>query len=96
MKIDKKLDNVIFLNKIVKNAVPALLEMFDSTLITCNKTTLYRFGVSPNKFFDYMMAQKPIVQALDAGNNMVNESGCGISVPPEEPIELAQAMLNIR
>jgi len=39
-----------------------------------------------------MMAGKPIIHAIEAGNDLVAESGCGISVPPEDSIAIANAI----
>ena len=38
-----------------------------------------------------MMAAKPVVHSVNAGNDMVHESGCGISVVPENPEAIIQA-----
>ena len=38
------------------------------------------------------MAAKPIIYAIEAGNNPVKEAGCGISVPPEDPEAIADAI----
>jgi glycosyltransferase involved in cell wall biosynthesis len=45
---------------------------------------------------DYMMASKPVIQAIKAGNNMVEEAGCGIAVEPENPEKLAEAIVTIK
>ena len=56
------------------------------------KQSLFRFGISPNKLFDYMMAEKPVIQAIDAGNNLVREADCGLDVEPDNVEEIAAAM----
>ena len=38
------------------------------------------------------MAGKPVIQAIDAGNDLVAEAGCGVSVPPEDPQAIAEAV----
>ena len=48
-----------------------------------NRKLIYRFGVSPNKLFDYMMAGRPVIHAIEAPGDLVAESGCGLSIPPE-------------
>ena len=48
------------------------------------------------KVFDYMMAAKPVLHAVEAGNDLVAENGCGISCPPEDPAALAEAVLRLR
>jgi glycosyltransferase involved in cell wall biosynthesis len=44
---------------------------------------------------DYMMAAKPIINAIDAGNDPVSESGCGITVDPDNPEAVAAAIKRI-
>jgi glycosyltransferase involved in cell wall biosynthesis len=60
------------------------------------RTSIYRFGISPNKILDYMMAARPVVHAVDAGNDPVAESGCGLSVAPEQPAAIASAIRSLR
>lgn len=85
-------DNVVFLPPVPKGAIPALLAATDALFIGWNRVPLYRFGISPNKLMDYMMAAKPVIHAVEAGNDPVLESGCGISVPPEDPGAIAGAI----
>lgn len=90
--LEKRLQNVIFLPSVSKISIPALLSFMDALYIGWKREPLYRFGVSPNKLMDYMMAGKPIIHAIEAGNDTVAESGCGISVPPENPEAIADAV----
>lgn len=84
--------NIFFCDPVPKQSMPDLLGHADMLLIAWNKSPLYKFGISPNKIFDYMMAMKPVVHATDAINDIVKEAGCGISVQPENPEELGQAI----
>ncbi|MDE7150128.1 MAG: glycosyltransferase family 4 protein [Bacteroidales bacterium] len=83
---------VYFLPSVGKRCMPALLAEFDVLLLAWHRSSVYRFGVSPNKIFDYMMAAKPIVMALEAGNDLIAEAGCGWCVAPENPSAIAQAI----
>ncbi len=85
-------DNVLFLEPVPKGSIPRLLSRLDAFYIGLQRQPLFRFGVSPNKLMDYMMAAKPVVYAVEAGNNIVAESGCGISIAPEEPTAIAGAV----
>jgi glycosyltransferase involved in cell wall biosynthesis len=89
----KGLENVIFLDPVPKSQIHEILTKMDILLITWNKSPLYRFGISPNKIFDYMMAAKPVIHATDAPNTFVDEAGCGIAIPPENPNALANAIV---
>lgn len=91
----KDLGNIVFLNAIPKTQIPAFLKLMDILLIAWNKNPLYRFGINPNKIFDYMMAKKPIIHATDAPNNFVDEAKCGIAVEPENPKAMAEAIIKL-
>lgn len=86
------LDRVIFLPPILKESIPIFLNKLDCLFISLQKQPVFRFGISPNKLMDYMMAAKPIINAISAGNDPVAESGCGISIPPEDPHSIAMAI----
>jgi glycosyltransferase involved in cell wall biosynthesis len=85
--------NVNFLPPIPKSSIPKLLSIVDILYIGLNQQPLFRFGVSPNKLFDYMMSVKPIIYAIDAGNNPVNDIKCGLTIPPENPQAIVDAIL---
>jgi glycosyltransferase involved in cell wall biosynthesis len=87
-----ELNNVVFLPTVAKESIPALLHELDCLFISLQKQPVFRFGISPNKLMDYMMAAKPIISAISAGNDPVTESGCGISVPGEDYQAIANAI----
>jgi len=59
------------------------------------KVDVFRYGISPNKLFDYLAAQRPIVFACSARNNPVAEAGAGITVPPQNPKAMAEAVYRL-
>ncbi|CAG1004992.1 hypothetical protein ANRL2_04450 [Anaerolineae bacterium] len=89
---DLGLTNMHFLPPIPKKCVQGFLAGVDVALIVWRKKPLYRYGVSPNKLMDYMLAAKPIIHAVEASNDMVAQADCGITVPPEDPPSLAHAV----
>ncbi len=92
LELAKSHDNVFVLETIPKAEIPSLLSNFDFLYIGLQYQALFRFGISPNKLIDYMMAGKPIIQAVKAGNNVVKEVGCGIDVEPENPKAIVVAI----
>ncbi len=87
-----KLDNMLFLDSIPKKMVPAFLNKMDILYIGWQNKPIYRFGISPNKLMDYMMASKPILHSVTAGNDLVQEANCGISVPAEDVDSVADGI----
>lgn len=68
----------------------------DVLYLGLQKQSLFRFGISPNKIFDYMMARKPVIQAIEAGNNLVQEAKCGIDVEPDNVVEISRAICDLQ
>lgn len=84
--------NVYLLDPVKKEQVPALLQWFDIAYIGWHRQPLYRFGIAPNKLMDYMMAGKPVLHSVEAGNDPVGEAGCGLTVQPESPQAVAEGV----
>lgn len=89
---DEQLAHVVLLDPVPKAAIPALLGLMDVLYIGWHHQPLYRFGISPNKLMDYMMAGRPVVHSVEAGNDPVGEAGCGITVAPENPQAVVDAV----
>lgn len=92
----KTLANVEFRAPVAKSDIPMTLREFDCLYIGWNRSPLYRFGISPNKVYDYMMSGLPIVHAVEAANDPVREARCGISVAPEDVNALVAAIEKLR
>lgn len=74
------LKNFTFFDPVSKEQVGSFLRYIDVAFISLLPENIFEFGVSPNKIFDYMYAKKPIIWAIEAGNNLVEEAKCGYSV----------------
>lgn len=85
-------ERVALFEQIPKGDIPALLAEADVGYISLRPEPLFRFGVSPNKLFDYMMAALPVLFAVQAGNDPVQEADCGYSVPPGDKVAIADAL----
>jgi len=87
------LTNIRFFGAVPKSTIPALLHECDIGVLSWNKSTLYtKYGMSTNKLWDYMMCARPVVWAIDSLNNPVAEADCGITVPPGDANEMANAI----
>jgi len=86
------LRNVEFRNPIPKSEVPDVLAEADILMVSVKDVPIYRYGINFNKVFDYLAAGRPILFACNAPNDPVREFGAGISVPPENPKQMAKAI----
>lgn len=88
--------NVSFEKPVPKKAIPALASEADAFIISVlDLPLLYRYGISMNKLFDYLAAGRPIILASGAKNDPISDSGAGITVAPNDPESLAQAILTL-
>ena len=92
---DKNISNVYFHDAVPKNKVGIFLSKMDALFIGWHFSKIYRFGISANKLFDYLASAKPIIHSVNAGNDPVLEAKAGISVKPENPKEIADAILKL-
>ena len=89
-------ERVTFLPSVDKAQVNDFLGRMDAVYIGLQHQPLFRFGVSPTKLNDYMLAAKPIISAIDAPGDVVAESGAGISCAAEDPAAIAAAIGKLR
>ncbi len=75
--------NISFISKIDKNQVQHILSFFDVCFIGRNDTPLFDYGVSSNKYFDYMLSKTPILVSSNKIKDPVEMSEGGIIVTPE-------------
>jgi glycosyltransferase involved in cell wall biosynthesis len=88
----KNQKNIYFLPQVPKSSIPSLLHQFDILYAGGVKSKLHSFGTSFNKITDYMLAEKPIIFAVDEPNCLIEEIGCGYRIPAENEAELVKAI----
>jgi glycosyltransferase involved in cell wall biosynthesis len=86
------LANVRFFDPVPKAQVPAFLAQVDVAYIGWQDLPIYRFGIAPNKLFDYMMAGRPVLHSVAAANDPVALSGCGLTVAPADATAIARGL----
>lgn len=90
---DRGVKNVEFHDPIPKAEMPALLGAVDVGLHVLADVPLFRYGVSPNKLFDYMAAGLPVI--TNTGGevaDLVREADCGLACPPNGIAAAVRAM----
>ena len=93
--VDEGLTQVRMFPPVPKAQIPALLRRFDIAYIGWARQPLYRFGIAPNKLLDYMMAARPVLHAVEAGNDPVAEAGCGLTVAPDDAQAVSRGLLEL-
>ncbi|MDP8932378.1 MAG: glycosyltransferase family 4 protein [Actinomycetota bacterium] len=84
------LHNVTFADPIPKQQIPALLDRCHGGLMLLADVEVFRYGVSPNKLFDYLSAGLPVVTNVPGEvARIVEDADAGVVVPPADPTALA-------
>ncbi len=69
---------VTFLDPVPKKELPKILSDADALLFHLLPSSIFRFGISPNKIADYHAAGKPILMVGEYAQNPVLESNAGL------------------
>lgn len=93
LALDK--NSYAFMPPINKKAIPSLLAQIDISYVGALRNEMFRFGIGMNKLFDAMMSGKPILYAVEAPNNMIDEYSCGISVAAGNVLALSRGLEEI-
>ena len=91
----RNLNHVYFHDPVPKKNIFSVLAKADILIASLKDTDLYEYGISLNKIYDYMAIGKPVVFGVKAFNDPISEAGAGISVSPENPQEMAAAIVDI-
>ncbi len=92
---DTGLGNITFLPPVARSQVSALTQAADVGYVGLQKKDLFKYGVSPNKLYEYMAAALPVIFAIDTRYDEVAEARCGFSIPAEDPAALAGILRRI-
>lgn len=89
---DEAIQNVVLDDPVPKSQVYAELAKSDAFVMLLKASDVFRWGVSPNKLFDYMASKRPVIFAVNSSNSPVESAGCGVRIAPEDPEALAAAV----
>ena len=87
------LGNILFLPPVSKTDMPPVLAASDACVAILKPLDMYK-TTYPNKVFDYMAAERPVLLAIDGVIRAVVEAaGAGIAVPPGDSEAMASTIL---
>jgi glycosyltransferase involved in cell wall biosynthesis len=89
---ERALTSVRFDLPVPKTDVYGKLASAHALVMILRDSPVFRWGISPNKLFDYFAVGRPVLFAVNAGNNPVAEARCGVSADPLSPPAIAKAM----
>ncbi len=93
---ENRLNNVYFLPMQPKEEYLKILAASDLCLVTLRKEV--KTPVVPSKILSIMAAGRPVLASLPLGGDapkLITRAGCGISLPPDNPGLMANAILQL-
>jgi len=91
-KDEERIDNVTFMSPVVKEMVPALLERASVGLLPLQDSPVFKWGISPNKLFDYMAASLPVILLCNLEGSPVEYADGGAVIKDNFSINLANKL----
>lgn len=92
---EKELTNVSFFPVQSKPKMPRIIASMDATVIPLKKLDLFK-GALPSKMFEALSSELPIVLAVEGeAEKLINDAKAGITVEPDNPKEIAEAVLTL-
>jgi glycosyltransferase involved in cell wall biosynthesis len=86
------LDNVIFIGPVDKEKVKQCWRLCDVALVLLKDSPIFQH-VIPSKMFEAMGTSRPIILGVRGeSQELLQEAGAGIAIPPEDPRSLAEAI----
>ncbi len=86
------LQNVTFEDPVPKEEVYPRLQQAHAFLMILRDSPLFRWGISPNKLFDFMAMARPVLFCVRTPYNPIEEHRAGLTAPPDDPQALAEAI----
>tara|TARA_Y100000589_G_scaffold316074_1_gene340395 strand:- start:836 stop:2044 length:1209 start_codon:yes stop_codon:yes gene_type:complete len=92
----KNLNNITFLPLIEKKYIHSLISFCDLLYFSTCNSKVWRYGQSLNKLIDYMLSGIPIIGSYDGYKTMINESGCGEFIRPNDSNEIMRVIFKYK
>lgn len=86
---------VTFKDPVSKSEIYHELNKADAYLMLLQDSPVFRWGISPNKLFDYLAMARPVIFGVNTPFNPVEQCQAGISIKPSDPEALASAILQL-
>jgi len=94
-KEELKLEHVIFWDNHPRGEMPGIISMSDVCLVPLRGVELFHNAL-PSKMYEYMACERPVILNFKwEAEEMIRMAGSGITVEPDDPHALAEAILKL-
>ncbi|NOY78365.1 MAG: glycosyltransferase family 4 protein [Calditrichaeota bacterium] len=96
LKSQKKLTNLTLLGEVPREKIAGYISACDVSLVPLRKKELFT-GALPSKMFDTMACERPVILSVEGeARHVLQESGAGIFVEPENAGQMISAILHLK
>ena len=88
-------NRITFEDSVPASGVPALEREADCLVATVADLDVYRYGISMNKIFTYLVSGRPTIIASSAPNDPIANAGAGFSVEADTADALGDALIKM-
>lgn len=90
--VNERIRNVIFKGYVEKKYIAYITQKADLNLIHNNPSSIFKYGISFNKLFDYLASGKPSLTTFPCKYNPAVYEGAGVDVVSATPTEIAKTI----
>ena len=90
--VNERISNVIFKGYVEKKYIAYITQKADLNLIHNNPSSIFKYGISFNKLFDYLASGKPSLTTFPCKYNPAVYEGAGVDVVSATPTEIAKTI----
>jgi glycosyltransferase involved in cell wall biosynthesis len=89
----KDLNNIRVLGQQPRDQIPNYIASSDACLVLLKKTDVFK-TVIPTKMLEFMACGRPVILGVEGqARDILNEAQAGVSIEPEDPADLAEAVV---
>ncbi|UBH23103.1 glycosyltransferase family 4 protein [Macrococcus armenti] len=94
-KLNEKIENVYFADPVNKDLIPTILQKSSVGLLPLKHSPVFKWGISPNKLFDYMSNKLPVILLCDIEDSPLQQADGGFVFKKDFKNELVDLLNNI-
>lgn len=92
--VEKNINNVKFKGEVSKTLIPSILIHSSLNFFTLEHLpNLFKYGLSPNKLYDYLASEKPVMSIVNCGYNILIKYEAGIVIENDDAEAMVETVL---
>lgn len=90
---EEKISNVVFKGQVNKVYIPFILSKAHLNIATGDTIPLYKYGISPNKLFEYFASEKPCLCTVKPNYSLIEKYNAGIETEGDNVEDIVRSII---